>query len=288
MPSRRSCTLPSRDGRMRRARLRSPSSAGVSGTKRIESPSGCLPITTRRPRRHSWEGALTRATSHTRRARGEKNCDAVEGAHGAVCRPVDGSHTGKGTVIAAVLAGLLAIPAFLLASILVVLAAVPLVVGLIALTRGERRVGLALTVVGALLTLPGAAALVLLKPYRVPPPVPSRAPETPPSPSSPGHSRRWRPALGRRRARRRQRRGHRRALRQAALPERRDHRLPDGDHHPRRPRLRHERQPPVLVRLALLRPGAHRRRREHRALPLPADQPRRTALSGLTRPSPGR
>jgi len=81
---------------------------------------------------------------------------------------VDGHHTGKGTVIAAVLAGLLAIPAFLLAPILVVLAAVPLVVGLVALTRGERRVGLALTVVGALLTLPGAAALVLLKPYRIP------------------------------------------------------------------------------------------------------------------------
>ena len=81
---------------------------------------------------------------------------------------MDGGHTGKGTVIAAVLCGLLALPAFVLAPILVVLAAVPLIVGLVALTRGEHRIGLTLTVFGALLTVPGAAALVLLKPYRVP------------------------------------------------------------------------------------------------------------------------
>lgn len=81
---------------------------------------------------------------------------------------MDRPRTSRLLVAAAVLCGLLAVPAFVIAPVLVVVASVPLVVGLVALTRGERRLGVGVAAFGLLLTLFGVAALVLLKPFQIP------------------------------------------------------------------------------------------------------------------------
>src|SRR5262245_21481473 len=56
MPSRRNCTVPSDEKSTREPKRRRPTRSGVSGSKRIESPSGVLRTPTSRPRRQRSEG----------------------------------------------------------------------------------------------------------------------------------------------------------------------------------------------------------------------------------------